>query len=444
MSRQVYIETYGCQMNLADTELIVGQLGRHGFTLADAPGEADVILLNTCAIREHAEERVVGRLTQLVAYKLRAPHVKLGIVGCMAQHYRAKLLDRLPFLDLILGPDEYRKLPSVLGQATIDDPMVEVRLGRDETYDDIRPARREGVRAWVSVMRGCDKFCTFCIVPYVRGRERSLPLPLILEQVRQASSEGYREIVFLGQTVNAYRDGELDFADLLRAAAGVAGVERLRFTSPHPGDLSDRIIEVMASEPRVCPQLHLPLQSASNSVLARMERGYTIEQYGVLVEKLRREIPGVALSTDIIVGFPGETETDFALTRDYLRSVGYDNAFLFAYSAREGTQAARWQETVSPEEKQGRLQELIALQESISAERSRSWVGRTVEVLVEGPARRQPAWLSGKSAEFRTTVFPSLRHRPGDVARVEVVDSTAHTLIGRSVAGLEAEAVARG
>ena len=443
MIRRVYIETYGCQMNFADTELLFGHLGNAGFATAPSPSEADVILLNTCAIREHAEERVLRRLTQLLQYKARAPEVKLGLVGCMAQHHRAALLDRLPFLDLILGPDEYRKLPALLGEAGCDDPLIEVRLGREETYADFKPARRDGVRAWVSVMRGCDKFCSFCVVPYVRGRERSLPLPLLEEQVREAAAAGYREIVFLGQTVNAYHDGNFDFADLLHAAAAVDGIARIRFTSPHPSDMSARIIEAMVSERKICPQLHLPLQSASNSVLEKMERGYTIEEYDRLVETLRTEIPGIELSTDVIVGFPGETESDFVATCEYMRHVGYDSAFLFAYSAREGTKAARWPETVSPEEKQRRLREVIALQEAISAERGRSWRGRRVEVLVEGPARRQRGWVAGKSAEFKTTVFPSLRHRSGELVEVRVVESTAHTLIGQAADLPHMEAAAR-
>ncbi|MEA2625991.1 MAG: tRNA-2-methylthio-N6-dimethylallyladenosine synthase, partial [Candidatus Binatota bacterium] len=394
---------------------------------------ADVILVNTCAIREHAEERVVGRLTQLLPHKKRSPGVRIGVIGCMAQHYRERLLDRLPFVDLILGPDEYRKLPHLLAEGGFDDPMVEVRLGREETYADLLPARTPGVRAWVTVMRGCDKFCSFCVVPFVRGRERSLPLDVLLEQVRDAAAEGFREVVLLGQTVNAYHDGDRDFADLLRGAAKVDGIERIRFTSPHPSDMSERAIEAMAAEPKICPQLHLPLQSASNPVLARMERGYTIEEYDALVGRLRRAIPGLELSTDVIVGFPGETEEDFGATRDYLAATGYDGAFLFAYSAREVTKAARWPETVPPDEKRRRLEELIALQQSISTARNRAWHGREVEVLVEGPAKRPPGWLAGKSAEFKTTVFASDRHAPGDLVRVSVRDSTPHTLIGEAL-----------
>ena len=421
-------------MNLADSELLGGHLGRHGFAAVDRPEDADVILLNTCAIREHAEERVIGRVTQLQSLKLRSPDVRIGLVGCMAQHHRAKLLERLPFLDLVLGPDEYRKLPSLLG---LDDPSVEVRLGREETYADIVPARRDGVRAWVTVMRGCDQFCTFCVVPYVRGRERSLPLAAILDQVREAAASGFREVVFLGQTVNAYRDGDLDFADLLRAASATPGIERLRFTSPHPIHMTERVIEVMAAEAKVCPQVHLPLQSASNAVLERMERGYSIEDYDALAARLRERIPGIELSTDVIVGFPGETEEDFLATCAYLERIGYDHAFLFAYSPREGTKAYRFAETIPPEEKQRRLETVIALQERISAERSRRWIGRTVEVLVEGPAKRQKDWLAGKSREFKTVVFPAAGCGPGDLVRATVVDATPHTLIAEPVAAAE-------
>jgi len=438
-TRRVYLETYGCQMNLADSEIVVGHLAHHGFARAVSVADADVILLNTCAIREHAEERVVGRLTQLLAHKLRDPRVKLGVIGCMAQHYRGRLLERLPFLDLVLGPDEYRRLPAVLAEHGFDDPSVEVRLGRDETYADVMPARSEGVRAWVTVMRGCDKFCTFCIVPYVRGRERSLPLPLLLEQVQTASAEGFREIVFLGQTVNAYRDGDLDFADLLHAAADVEGIARIRFTSPHPSDMSERVVEAIANEPKICPQVHLPLQSASNAVLERMQRGYTIEQYDRLLERLRSARPGIEFSTDLIVGFPGETETDFEATAGYVRHAGYDQVFSFAYSVREGTRAARWVESVPDEDKQRRLQTLIDLQQEISRRRNLAWHGRCVQVLVEGPARRGCGRMSGKSAEFKTTVFPATGQSTGQIVSVRVRESTAHTLIGECLGAASAE-----
>jgi tRNA-2-methylthio-N6-dimethylallyladenosine synthase len=265
---RVYIETYGCQMNLADSELIRGQLARSGYAPTDEAGEADVILLNTCAIREHAEERIFGRLGDLARHKLRRPHVQICLAGCMAQHFRDRLLERAP-LDFVVGPDAYRRLPALLA----GDPFVDVRLDRAETYADLAPERGAGVRAWITVMRGCDKFCTFCIVPYVRGRERSLPAAVVLEQVRQAAAEGFREVVFLGQTVNAYRDAGGDFGDLLRAAGGVDGIRRIRFTSPHPSDMSESVIDAMVSCAQVCPQIHLPVQSGADRILARMERG---------------------------------------------------------------------------------------------------------------------------------------------------------------------------
>jgi tRNA-2-methylthio-N6-dimethylallyladenosine synthase len=465
--RSVYIETYGCQMNLADTELLFGHLGRHGYQRTDDPAGADVILINTCAIREHAEARVVGRLGDLVRHKARRPDVQLGIAGCMAQHLRDTLMARLPFLDFVVGPDAYRRLPELLGSAGVDplgardwklvapeaslaaapysDPtgsgrnepmvrgpasLVDVRLDRDETYADLVPQRERGVRAWVTIMRGCDKFCTFCVVPYVRGRERSLPAAAILDQVHQLAADGFREVVYLGQTVNVYRDGDVDFGELLRRTNAIDGIERIRFTSPHPSDMTDSVIEAMAGCAKVCPQLHLPVQSGSERVLGRMERGYTVAEYLALVERLRRAVPGIALSTDIIVGFPGEDDDDFEATCALMRRVGYDSAFMFKYSARSGTKAFKWPETVSEDEKGERLQAIIRLQEEQSAAINQALVGATTEVLVEGPARRHAGWLAGKTPQFKTAVFPGNGVRPGELTRVRITEATAHTLVG--------------
>jgi tRNA-2-methylthio-N6-dimethylallyladenosine synthase len=423
----VYIETYGCQMNLADTELLRGHLARSGYTAAADPGDADVILLNTCAIREHAEQRIVGRLGALARHKLRRPDVQIGLAGCMAQHVRDRLLDQMPHVDFVVGPDAYRRLPALLG----GDPFVDVRLAPDETYADIAPERAAGVRAWVTIMRGCDRFCTFCIVPYVRGRERSVPADTVLAQVRAAAARGYREVVLLGQTVNAYRDGDSDFGALLRAADAVDGIARVRFTSPHPCDMRESAIEAMATCAAVCPQLHLPVQSGSTPVLERMQRGYTADAYLRLVERLRAGVPGLSLTTDIIVGFPGETEGDFEQTLDLMRAVRFDGAFTFKYSRRDHTRAAKWEETVSEAEKARRLQEVIALQERIANEINSRLVGAKVEVLVEGPARRRDGWLAGKTPQFKTTVFPAGRAQPGDLVHVRIAESTAHTLIGQ-------------
>ncbi len=421
----VYIETYGCQMNLADTELIRGHLSRSGYTSVQDPETADVILLNTCAIREHAEERIFGRLGALAKHKNKRPHVQIGLAGCMAQHFREDLLKKTPHLDFVTGPDAYRRLPDLLA----GDPFVDVRLDKQEIYADVAPDRGEGVRAWITIMRGCDKFCTFCIVPFVRGRERSLPVDVVLDQVREAAAGGYPEVVFLGQTVNAYRDGDSDFGDLLRSTNAVEGIERIRFTSPHPSDMTESAIEAMASCEKVCPQLHLPVQSGSDEVLQRMERGYNTSEYLRLVDRLRAAVPGLALSTDMIVGFPGEQESDFERTLDLMRQVRYDNAFMFKYSSRSHTKAGDWDETVSEDEKGSRLQSMIGLQEEISAEINREEIGSEVDVLIEGPARRRDDWLAGKTGHFKTAVFPAQGSAVGAIARVRVVDSTGHTLI---------------
>ena len=426
----VYIETYGCQMNVADTELMRGHLARSGYTTASDPGEADVILLNTCAIREHAEERIYGRLGALAQHKVRRPHVQIGLAGCMAQHFRDRLLDQTPHLDFVVGPDAYRRLPSLLS----GDPFIDVRLDRDETYADLTPARAAGVRAWITIMRGCDKFCTFCIVPYVRGRERSVPAPAVLEQVRDVAAQGYREVVFLGQTVNAYRDRDVDFGALLRATDGIEDIARIRFTSPHPSDMRDSAIEALASCRSVCPHLHLPVQSGSNPVLQRMERGYDVDEYLRLVDRVRAAVPGLALSTDIIVGFPGETERDFEATLELMRAVRFDSAYMFKYSRRDHTKAGKWDESVSEAEKAQRLQAVIALQERIGAEINAEWVGREVEVLVEGRARRDAGQLYGRSAHFKTVVFTDDGTSAGTLRRVRIVGATPVTLLGESTA----------
>ncbi len=425
----VYVETYGCQMNVADTELILGTLGSHGYERVDAPDAADVILLNTCAIREHAEARVLGRLGDLARFKARRPAVRLGVTGCMAQHLRDKLREAAPQVDLLVGPDGYRHLPALLDADTTD-PHVGLRLDPDETYADLPVARGQGVRAWVTIMRGCDRFCTFCIVPYVRGRERSLPGPLLVEQVRRLADEGVREVVFLGQTVNAYRCDDWDFARLLRETGDVDGLRRIRFTSPHPAEMSDATIDAMAECETVMPQLHLPVQSGADAVLARMARDYTVDAYERLVARLRSRVAGLALSTDVIVGFPGETDADFAATEDLMARIRYDSAFLFKYSAREGTRAYKWPDDIPEHEKARRLERLIALQERVSAERNQAQIGRRVEVLAEGPAKRPEGWMVGKSRDFRTVVFPGPAS-PGDLVTVRVESATSHTLTGR-------------
>jgi tRNA-2-methylthio-N6-dimethylallyladenosine synthase len=426
---RVYLETYGCQMNIADSQMVTAILRRAGYVTTDDAGEADVILLNTCAIREHAEERVLGRLSDLARLKSAHPERKLGLLGCMAQHNRAALTKKAPWLDLVAGPDSYRRLPELLADASYN-PAVDVRLDRTETYADLSPEYENSVRAYVTVMRGCDKFCAFCVVPYVRGRERSVPAGDILREVHQLAARGVKEIVLLGQTVNAYHHEQIGFGELLRMVAAADGIERIRFTSPHPNDMTLDVIEAMAHEPKVQPYVHLPVQSGSDRVLTAMGRGYTTDEYLRLVERLRLAIPNLTLSTDIIVGFHSEDEQDFAATLGLMHTVGYDSAFMFKYSVREHTRAFKLGDTVSDMEKSRRLGEVIALQETISLQRNRCLVGREVAILVEGPARRGGGMLVGKTPQFKTALFPAAPAiRPGDTVRARVVSATAHSLV---------------
>ena len=430
--KRVYIETYGCQMNVADSELMLGQLARAGYERVGEPADADVILVNTCAIRENAEQRIYGRLGELSRHKVRRPGVVLGVAGCMAQHLREKLLDRVPLLDLVIGPDGYRDLPSLVAEAR-EEPTLAVRLSRVETYGDLSPARADGVRAWVSIMRGCDKFCSFCIVPFVRGRERSLSATEVIRQVEHAAAEGFKEIVFLGQTVNAYRHEDVDFAELLRRADAVSGIERIRFTSPHPADMTDRAVEAIASCAKVMPQVHLPLQSASNAVLDRMRRIYTIEEYEALVAKLRAAVPELALTTDIIVGFPGESATDFDATRAAMQRIGYDGAFVFKYSPRPGARSAEWEDDVPEVEKTRRITLLVEDQKQAALERNAAWVGRDVTVLIEGPSRKSEDHWFGRTEQFKTAVFRSAGERVGELVRLRVAAASPYSLFGEGV-----------
>ena len=440
--QKVFLETYGCQMNIADSELMAGVLVRAGMELVARAEDADAVILNTCAIREHAELRVLGRLGEFAHLKSKNPKLIVGVAGCMAQHLRKRLLDQKRVLDLVVGPDGYRNLPALLQQAA-SVPTAEIRLDRDETYGDLEPKRAPGVRAWITVQRGCDKFCTYCVVPYTRGRERSLPMAQLVKQVEHAVAQGYREVVFLGQTVNSYHDGTYDFADLLRTTAAVPGVLRIRYTSPHPSDMSERLIDAMVECEKVMPHVHLPLQSASDDMLTAMQRTYTLAEYQRVLERIRARIPGVAVTTDIIVGFPGETDADFATTRDYLRRARFDGAFLFKYSARPDTRAFKLPETVDDAEKGRRLAELLDQQQQVSGAIHDGYIGRDIEVLVDGPSfparGAYPPQLHGKSREFKTVVWADDGAEPGTLHRVRVVGATPITLLAEPVAAACAE-----
>ena len=382
----IYIETYGCQMNVSDSELMLGLLAREGYVRTDDPAAADVLLVNTCAVRDHAEQRVLGRMGELKHYK--RPGGVLGVMGCMAQRLGPRLLERVPQVDLVVGPDGYRNLPELIARAASGERAADVAFKSWEHYEDVPPVRGRTSSAFVTVQRGCDYRCTFCIVPMTRGPERSRNLTDVVREVEGLTAQGTTEVTLLGQTVNSYHDGVHDFADLLRAVGAVPGLRRLRFTSPYPTDFTDRVLVAMADTRVVCEHVHLPVQSGSSRVLKRMLRRYDRERYLEVVAALRRAVSGVALTTDIIVGFPGETESDFAETLSLVEAVGFDDAYTFKYSVREGTPAVRIKDHVAEEVKAERLERLIAVVRRVARGKSVALVGTEQEVLVEGRARR--------------------------------------------------------
>ena len=392
MARRVYIETYGCQMNVADTELMFGVLGRSGFERAEAPDDADVMLVNTCAVRDNAEQRVVGRVGELQRFK--RPGDVLGVVGCMAQRLGGTLLEQAPRVDLVVGPDAYRNLPELLAHAAAGRRTADVEFRSWEHYEDVPAAREPGATAFVTVQRGCDYRCTFCIVPYTRGPERSRKLGDVVQETRSLAAGGVSEVTLLGQTVNSYHDGTHDFADLLRAVGAVDGIRRLRFTSPYPTDFTPRVIEAMATTPAVCEHVHLPAQSGSNAVLRRMLRRYTRERYLEVLASLRAAIPGLTVSTDLIAGFPGETEEHFAETLDLIAAADFDDAYTFKYSVRDGTPAVRLKDHIPDDVASERLQRLVDTARARTRRKNAGRVGTVHEVLVERPARRGEMMLA--------------------------------------------------
>jgi tRNA-2-methylthio-N6-dimethylallyladenosine synthase len=386
MPKRLYIETYGCQMNVADTELMLGALGGAGYVQTDSPEGADVMLVNTCAVRDNAEQRVIGRLGELQRHKRKGG--VLGVVGCMAQRLGPRLLEQVPKVDIVAGPDAYRNLASLVAQAQAGERGVDTEFRSWEHYEDVPPDREVSATAFVTVQRGCDYKCTFCVVPYTRGPERSRILDDVVREVVTLAARGTTEVTLLGQTVNSYHDGRADFADLLRAVGQVDGIRRIRFTSPYPTDFTDRVVEAMATVPAVCEHVHLPAQSGSDAVLRRMLRRYTRREYLDVVERLRRAIPGITLSTDLIVGFPGETEAQFAETLSLVEEAGFDDAYTFRYSVREGTPAVRLRDHVDEAVAAGRLERLIEQVRDQARSRNLARIGSRHELLVERPARR--------------------------------------------------------
>ncbi|MFL5549935.1 MAG: tRNA (N6-isopentenyl adenosine(37)-C2)-methylthiotransferase MiaB [Gemmatimonadaceae bacterium] len=428
----VYIETYGCQMNVSDTELMLGKLAESGYESVQQPEGADVILINTCAIREHAEQRVIGRLGEMKSRMKR--DAVLGVTGCMAQRLGAQLLDRLKHVSLVIGPDGYRDLPSLIDSARGGVRTTATDFDLEEHYEDFTPRRFDGVKAWIPVQRGCDYACTYCIVPTTRGPERSRQLAEVVRETEAVVASGISEIVLLGQTVNSYFDGAHDFAALLRAVGAVPGVRRLRFTSPHPNDFSKEVIRAMAETAAVCEHVHLPMQSGSTRTLKRMLRRYSRERYLECVDELRAAIPGLALTTDVIVGFPGESEADFEETLTAVQAVGFDDAYTFKFSPREGTPATRLpvSDTVPDEVASDRLARLIATVRAGTRDRNVKLLGERREVLVEKPARRG-GLLQSRTRDFRTVMVPGEASMIGKYLTVELTGTTGSTFIGQIV-----------
>ncbi len=428
---KVYIETYGCQMNLADTEIVIGILGDKGYDLTKSVNDADVVLINTCSIREKAEQRIYGRLGYFKNVKNDKPELIVGILGCMAERLRKDLMEKNSIVDLVVGPDEYRRLPELIDVAYNGDKGIGVKLSRTETYDDIIPHREDGLQAWLSVMRGCDKFCTFCVVPFTRGRERSRAINSIVDEIKQLSQRGFKEVTLLGQNVNSYLDNNKDFADLLSACSEVDRSIRIRFTTSHPQDISDKLLCTIAENQNICNYIHLPVQSGSDRILKLMNRTYTIAHYLKLIEKARRIIPGVSFSTDIISGFPTETYEDHVKTLEILREVKYDGAYMFKYSPREGTKAYRMKDDITEETKSKRLHEIIDLQQQISYQINQALIGMDEIVLVEGTSRKSDKFFAGRTDTNKVVIFPVNDDiKVGSYVKVKVNKATHATLFG--------------
>ena len=440
MSKKIYIETYGCQMNVGDSEVIFSILGKEGYERTESMDDADVILANTCSVRDNAEQRIWGRIEVFHKQKEKRSGVVVGIVGCMAERLKDKLLDTHK-VDLVAGPDSYRTLPTLLRDIAPDKPQINVMLSHEETYADIVPVRtdRNGVSAFISIMRGCNNVCSYCVVPYTRGAERSRDPQTIVDEARDVFSKGYKEVTLLGQNVDSYNwkpaEGKgCDFPKLLEMVARISPELRVRFATNHPKDISDELIETMARYDNICNHIHLPVQSGSDRLLEKMRRRYTAEWYLERVAMIREVLPGCGITTDVIAGFCSETEEDHQQTLELFRKVGFDYAYMFYYSERPGTLAARhYPDDVPLDVKTRRLNEIITLQSELSLKSNQNDIGKTFKVLVEGPSKKNPDELCGRSGSNKMCVFPGCGHKAGDYVDVKVLSCTSATLIGKLV-----------
>ena len=429
-----YLETYGCQMNEHDSELVGKILGDLGYSKSKKIEEADAIFLNTCSIREKAEETVHNRLDSLAYLKKKKKHLLIGVLGCMAQNLKDVLLESKPYVDIILGPDSYRKLPEIIKFRNSNiDHIVDTKLSKYEIYDDLFPNRKDGINAWLSIMRGCDKFCTFCIVPFTRGRERSRSISSIVKEAKNIIKSGYQEITLLGQNVNSYKTPEGDFPILLDKIGKIKAIKRIRYTSPHPRDIDEDLLKIMVKHNNICNQIHLPLQAGSSRILKRMNRTYTKEDFLNLVDMIRKYIPDCGLSTDIIVGFPGETEEEFQETLEVVSKVKFDTAFMFKYSSRPGTKAAQFTNQIDEDIKQRRLEQLIELQNSIRLKVNKSKIGKVEKVLIEKNSKKSDLFWSGRTDGNIWAVIKKTDEKIKDIVDVLITDAKGVTLFGENI-----------
>ena len=434
--KKLFIETYGCQMNAGDSEIVVSIMQEHGYRYTENINEADIILINTCSIRDNAEQRIWGRLSAMRQIKKRKPSLIVGIIGCMAERLKEQLIEKGTGVDIVAGPDSYRSLPDLVRTAEDGSKGINVELSKEETYAEIAPVRldRNGVSAFIAIMRGCNNFCSYCVVPYTRGRERSRDCNTIVAEARTLFENGYREVTLLGQNVNSYCYGEVGFPELMAMVADISPLLRVRFATSHPKDISDRLLEVMARYENICKAIHLPAQSGSNVMLEKMNRKYTREWYLERIAAIRHYMPDCAITTDLISGFCGETLEDHEATLSLMREVGYAGAFMFKYSERPDTFSARhFADDISEEEKTRRLNEVIALQNQLSIESNEAEVGLIRQVLVEGTSKRSEEQLCGRTSQNKMVVFDRGNHTAGDYVTVKITGCSSATLFGEEV-----------
>ena len=421
-------------MNVADSELVAGILSDAGYQKTNIIDDADIIIFNSCTVRQHAEDRVLGRITAEAKRKKQNQDMLIGLIGCVAQRKGEELLEEIKSLDFVVGTDQYRQLPEIISKCMFRNEHLFADIQNNiENYENIYPVRNKGVNAFVTIMRGCDNFCSYCIVPYVRGRERSRNHKEILLEIKNVGKEDFKDVTLLGQNVNSYDDGEYTFPELLKEASQISTIKRLRFVTSHPKDISDKVIEVIAKEPKLCEHLHLPMQSGSNSILKKMNRKYTSEKYLGIIHKLRNAIPNIAITTDVMVGFPGETEEDFLQTYNLMKQIRFDYAFTFKYSPREVTAAASYSEQVPEDVRLERLKKLIELQEQITFEKYQEQIGRTVQVYVEHTSKKSDKELSGRTRDNKIAVFPGDKKLIGTFVDIEIIDATGWTLKGKQI-----------